>query len=938
MDAQQNASRWSNILSLGFVEEMYDAYRSDPSAVSEEWRRFFSGEDGGNGQLPPAVPRPTHRPSSVFNPAGWALDGRNGRPPDQLASLQDRIDQMVRAYRVRGHMLAELDPLGRPRSWQPELDPAFYGFRDEHYDLTFSARTVGGPDASLTLRQIVDKLRSTYCRHIGVQFMHIDDLDIRHWLQDRMEGCDNRLAVSRLEQLRILTRLTDAVIFEEFIQKKYTGAKSFSLEGAESLIPLLDMAIERAGAQGVKEIVLAMAHRGRLNVLANIIHKSPTQIFREFEDVDPKLHLGRGDVKYHLGYSNDWITMAGRKIHMSLCFNPSHLEYVNPVAMGRARAKQDRGGDDKREQVMVIQIHGDASFAGEGIIQETLNLSELGGYHVGGSLHVIINNQIGFTTGPNQGRSSLYCSAIGKMLQIPIFHVNGEDPESVAQVIQLALDFRNEFKRDVIVDMYCYRRHGHNEGDEPAFTQPLLYGAISKRESVRDAYLKHLLALGEVSEEEADRVGEHRLARLEKELSVARRSDYQPPVQTGGGVWTGYAGGPEKDAPRCKTGVPVARLKELLAAQTKLPDDFHPHRKVSRILKGRAAMATGEKPLDWAAAEALAFATLAVDGHPIRMTGQDCERGTFSHRHAVLHDVETGERYTPLQHLTEDQAGVEICNSPLSESGVMGFEYGYSLDCPSGLVAWEAQFGDFSNVAQVIIDQFIASGEDKWHRLSGLVLLLPHGLEGQGPEHCSARLERYLLLAAEDNIQVVNLTTPAQYFHCLRRQVVRKWRKPLFVMTPKSLLRHPQAVSSLEELAEGGFQRIIPDSLPETETPPRRVLLCSGKVYYELLAAREEKQAFDVALVRVEQIFPLTQEELAESLSVYPDETPVYWVQEEPNNMGAWRYFYCAFGPKIAGRWPLHSVTRPASASPATGSAASHRLEQAELIERAFAE
>jgi 2-oxoglutarate dehydrogenase E1 component len=831
-------------------------------------------------------------------------------------------------------MIAEVDPLGLPRPSPPELDPAYYGISDEDLLRPVSARTLSGTDVA-TVGAVLSRLRNTYCRFIGVQFMHIDDESVREWLQVRMEGTENHLRLSREAQLRILTRLTDAVIFEEFIQKKYVGAKSFSLEGSESLIPLLDLAIEKADEDGINEIVIGMAHRGRLNVLANILGKSPQQIFREFEDVDPQLHEGRGDVKYHLGYSSDWRTAGGHNVHLSLCFNPSHLEYVNPVAVGRMRAKQDRHNDVDRKHGLVVLIHGDAAFAGEGVVQETLNLSELEGYTVGGTIHVIVNNQIGFTTPPSQGRSSVYASGLGKMLHIPIFHVNGEDPEAVAQVIRLALDFRKTFKRDVIVDVWGYRRHGHNEGDEPAFTQPTLYRAISKRKSVREGYIEHLLALHGLTREEADRIAAERRRHLEEELSAARSEDY---IHRGGrstGVWSGYIGGPEPEHSDIDTGVDGRRLSALLERMARLPADFRTDRRIERLLHFRREMAQGERPLDWAAAESLAFASLAAEGMRIRLSGQDVERGTFSHRHAVLHDKEDGQSYVPLQHLTPSQAPVEICNSALSESGVLGFEYGYSLDWPDGLILWEAQFGDFANAAQVIIDQFIASAEDKWNRLSGLVLLLPHGFEGQGPEHSSARLERFLTLAAEDNLQVVYPTTPAQYFHCLRRQVLRPWRKPLVVMTPKSLLRHAAAVSSLDELGAGRFQRIIGDTR-ENSKNVKRVLLCSGKIYYELAAAREEWGRDEAALLRVEQLYPLREETLAAALDRYPDRTPAYWVQEEPENMGAWRYLRIRFGDSLLGRFPFQGVSRPASASTATGSGSTHKLEQLRLIGEAF--
>lgn len=931
---------WPNDSSIAFVEEIYSKYLDDPLSVSEEWRRFFESlairPDGpaGNGHTAGTpLPSPSFRPPSIFNPGSVAsVNGVFGA--SEVAGLQDRVDKLVRAYRVRGHMVARIDPLGLPRPSPPELDPGFHNLTSADMHQHVSSLTLSGADTR-TVREVIETLRRTYCRSIGVQFMHIDQGDVREWLQQRMESSENRLALDRDEQIRIFTRLTNAVSFEEFIQKKYVGAKSFSLEGSESLIPLLDLAIEKAGADGVREIVIGMAHRGRLNVLANIMGKSPRQIFREFEDVDSELHRGRGDVKYHLGYSADWKTAGGQHVHLSLCFNPSHLEFVNPVAEGRMRAKQDRAHDTERERGMVLLIHGDAAFAGQGVVQETLNLSELEAYRTGGTIHVIVNNQIGFTTPPQQARSSIYASGLGKMLQIPVFHVNGEDPEAVAQVIRLALDFRKTFKRDVVIDMYGYRRHGHNEGDEPSFTQPVMYRAIADRESVQEGYLEHLLSLGGMTREEADDIIAERRRHLEEELSVARSDDYVLRPERSTGVWAGYQGGSDSAVPEVDTGVPKKRLVSLLDRLCRYPENLRLHPRIERMLGLRREMATGTRTLDWATAETLAFATLATEGIRIRLSGQDSGRGTFSHRHAVLYDHESGTPYVPLQHLAPGQAPVDVFNSPLSEIGVLGFEYGYSLDCPDGLVMWEAQFGDFSNAAQVIIDQFISSAEDKWMRLSGIVLLLPHGFEGQGPEHSSARLERFLMLAAEDNLQIVYPSTPAQYFHLLRRQVLRPLRKPLVVMTPKSLLRHPKMTSSIDDLSGDRFQRVIPDRMGPAASI-RRVLLASGKIYYDLVEAREQLGRDDVAIVRVEQLYPLQTEHLQMALREIPAGTPVVWVQEEPANMGAWKYIRARYDEMSFAQLPLSGVYRPASASPATGSAASHRQEQQKLVSVAF--
>ncbi|HEY3856107.1 MAG TPA: 2-oxoglutarate dehydrogenase E1 component [Verrucomicrobiae bacterium] len=917
---------------LPFVERLYADFARDPSSVALDWRRYF--EQVRNGEHAEAPRVETTFPAGADSPDSIQTHGR---------PLQYRVNQLVRNYRVRGHNLAAVDPLGRPRPIPPELDINFYGFSAEDMDRQVQSELFP-LNRTLTVREIFKELQDTYCRSIGVQYMHIDNSAIRRWLEERIEGSRNRVELAREEQVRIFTRLTDAVAFEEFIRKKFVGAKSFSLEGCESLIPLLDLAIEKAAEQGIKEIVLGMAHRGRLNVLANILGKSPRQIFREFAD-DPKSFKGHGDVKYHLGYSNDWIAAKGQRVHLSLCFNPSHLEFVNPVALGRARAKQDRfqtaNATAEPGPCLALLIHGDASFAGQGVIQETLNLSQLPGYSVGGTVHVVVNNQIGFTTPPAEGRSCTYATDVARMLQVPIFHVNGEDPEAVAQVVRVAMDFRQTFHRDVFIDMFGYRRLGHNEGDEPAFTQPVLYRAIKSRKSVREGYLDHLLNLGGMTREEAEGIAKQRHDALERELSQAQDETYRPPAEKTliQGIWTrsSFVGGLETEAPEAPTGMDQARLADLLMKQTLPPENFRPHPKIKKFLESRRLMAEGKEPLDWAAAEALAFACTSAEGFRVRLSGQDSARGTFSQRHAVLHDYESGEPYIPLRNLGGKQAPVDILNSPLSETGVLGFDYGYSLDCPDGLICWEAQYGDFVNSAQVIVDQFIASAEDKWNRLSGLVMLLPHGLEGQGPEHSSARIERFLNLGAADNIQIVCPTTPAQYFHCLRRQVVRAWRKPLIVMTPKSLLRDPQCVSTLRDCATGEFQRIIPDSAVDPQQV-RRVLLCSGKIYYELLQQCEALQKKDVAIIRIEELYPLNEPLLQSVLKPFADGTTVWWVQEDPENMGAWRFLRARFGESMFGRFPFGGIRRPPSASPASGSAKIHKRDQKYLIAQAFAD
>ena len=845
---------------------------------------------------------------------------------------QERVDLLVRSYRNRGHVIAQLDPLGRGVAEIEELELQYHGLTEAELDVPFSIRTAEG-GKTLSLRSILEKLRNTYCRSIGVQFMHIDDRRVREWLQFRMEGSENRRALGGEEKRRILTKLTDAELFEQFIAKKFLGAKRFSLEGGESLIPLLDIAIEAAAGFGIEEIVIGMAHRGRLNVLANILGKSPRRIFEEFKDQDAGKAKGGGDVKYHMGYSNDRVTASGRPVHLSLCFNPSHLEVVAPVALGRVRAKQDRKGDAERRRVMGVVIHGDAAFAGQGVVQETLGMSALAGYGTGGTLHVIVNNQIGFTTDPEDSRSSQYATDIARTLDTPIFHVNGEDPEAVAQAVHLAMAFRAEFRRDVVIDMYCYRRHGHNEGDEPSYTQPVMYQWIARQPSVREGYLRRLDELGGVSRDEAATIRKQSVARLEEALRQAEAGAPidEPEVQS---IWRPYRGGPENGVPEAETGVPRASLESLLKAQASVPADFHLHPKLQKLLDGRREMAEGAKPLDWGAGEALAFATLLAEGTHVRLSGQDAARGTFAHRHAVLHDVEDGRHYVPLQNVAPDQARFSVWNSPLNETGVLGFDWGYSLDVPEALVVWEAQFGDFTNVAQVIVDQFISSAEQKWRRLSGLTLLLPHGFEGQGPEHSSARLERFLGLAARDNIQVIVPTTPAQIFHALRRQVRRAWRKPLVVMSPKSLLRLPAAVSSLDELAGGGFERVIPDASGGSPRSARVLLLTSGKLYYELAQARAARSLNDVHIARIEQLYPVPARELQPLLAEYLEQTPIVWVQEEPRNMGAWTFLRLL--ADFWGERRVRCIAREESASPATGSPAAHKREQQGLIEAAL--
>ena len=904
-----------DVSNLAYVEALHRRWRQDPEGVPTAWQRFFAGE-AFNGAAAPAGP-------------SWERAGLfRGTAGSSGGALQHAFDRLLHAYRVRGHRMAALDPLGRRQDTVPELDPAFHGIQAADLEEEVVVGHIS-ERAGRKIGDLVAYLKETYCGTLGAQFMHIQSAEMRDWLVARLEG-DHRQELDRERQRDVFRHLTEAVNFEAFVQRKFLGAKSFSLEGGESLIPLLDLSIDQAATLGTQSVVIGMGHRGRLNVLAHILGKDFWRIFREFQDPDDPDALVSGDVKYHLGYAGTHTTPDGAEVYTSLCFNPSHLSFVAPVVQGRVRAKQDRLADEARAQVLGIVVHGDAAFAGEGIIQETLNMSRLPGYEVGGMLHVIVNNQIGFTTQPDQGRSTMYASDVASMLQIPIFHVNGEDPEAVARAVRIALEYRALFRCDAVIDMYCYRRRGHNEGDEPRFTQPDLYAEIDRRKTVRDGFLDRLIARGSVTREEADEYSERSNARLEAEFERAQAGTDVPAVDTLGGIWSDYYGGPDAYQDEPETALPVDDLRALGTTLTTVPPDFHIMRKLERILDQRRKAVSGERDVDWATAEALAFASLAETGVRVRLTGQDCERGTFSQRHAVWHDEKTASPYSPFSAI--EGGPVEIVNSPLSEMSVVGFEYGYSLDMPEAFVGWEAQFGDFVNCAQVIIDQFLVSAEDKWRRLSGLVLLLPHGFEGQGPEHSSARLERFLTLAAEDNIQIAQPTTAAQFFHLIRRQVLRRWRKPLIVMTPKSLLRKPEAGSPLTDLATGGWQRILPDPEPASKDATQ-VLLVTGKVAFDLLEKRTNpaKQA----IVRLEQIYPLADHYLEEALARHPNATEVIWVQEEPSNMGAWPYIHHRFGDTMLGL-PLRAVTRDESASPATGSGSTHRREQEELISQAL--
>ncbi|EYF08576.1 2-oxoglutarate dehydrogenase E1 component [Chondromyces apiculatus] len=968
-------------VNAGFVEELYAQFVENPASVDPGWRAFFEANGTGNGNgngsalahsaqrraAPAAAPTQAplrEEPQRTSNDAGareletaFAKKlseipaGDTTRDLQVLAqgALQARAYQLVNAYRVRGHLFAHLDPLNRPPATPPELDLTNFGLSAEDLDKPFPTSDLAGVPQVLTLREIIEHLSETYCRTIGVEFNFIESPEERTWLQQQMESTRNRMKLDREAQLRILTKLSDAEIFEQFIHVSYgSGTKRFSLEGAESLIPLLDLLIERGGEHEVGEVVMGMAHRGRLNVLVNIMDKSIREIFAAFEDKDAERNLGSGDVKYHLGYSTDRTLKGGRNVHLTMTFNPSHLEFVNPVVEGRTRAKQDRlltrwaDSAETKKHVMPLLIHGDAAFIGQGVVPETLNMMSLAGYGTGGTIHVIVNNQVGFTTMPDESRSTRYASDIMRMLKVPVFHVNGEDPEAVAHVAQLAIDYRQHFGKDVVIDMYCYRKYGHNEGDEPRFTQPRMYQAIDAKPTVRQVYVQRLVAMGQVTEEAAEEIVLRRREALTSAFDEVKSRGYAPVTYSMAGVWTSYRGGPDSATPEVTTAVPADKLIALSERLLTVPEGFKVHPKVLPMLNARHERLVAGETFDWGTGEMLAYASLLSEKTPVRISGQDAQRGTFSHRHAVLSDAETGARFAPLTQVAEWPARFEVHNSPLSEAGVLGFDFGYSLDYPDGLVIWEAQFGDFLNGAQVIVDQFLTSSEDKWHRLSGLVLYLPHGYEGQGPEHSSARVERFLQNSAEDNIQVCNLTTPAQLFHALRRQVHRPWRKPLVICTPKSLLRVATSskgphrpVSTLQDLAEGRFHRVLADTSNVDPGDVRKILLCSGKVYYDLAIARDARKATDVAILRLEQLFPIN-EELSQALASYKDGTKLVWVQEEPRNYGAWYYINAVLPELLGHRFPVSCVSRAPSASPATGSKASHLLEQKMLVDEAF--
>jgi 2-oxoglutarate dehydrogenase E1 component len=891
-----------------YIEDLFRQYTRDPRSVGADWAHFFAGfELGSNGRgAPSAAP--------------------------EAAPVYGVLD-LIHTYREVGHLIADLNPLGGNLTEHPLLATAELGFTEADLDRTVQCPTFRRQPQA-TVRELIALLKATYCRTIAVEFMYISDKAQRDWLKDHMEPTLNEPRLDAADRQHVLDSLIAAAGFEEFLHTKYVGQKRFSLEGGDVLIPLLDAVIEEVGATGVEEVVMAMPHRGRLNVLANVLRKPYEMVLAEFEgSFLPAAVHGDGDVKYHLGYSRDHTTRAGHKVHLSLLANPSHLEAVNPIAEGIVRAKQMVHRDDSGATVMPLLMHGDAAFSGQGLVTETLGLSELANYHTGGTIHVIVDNQVGFTARPQDYRFTRYASDVAKIIEAPVFHVNGNDPEAAVQAARLAAAFRTRFRIDVIINIVCYRRHGHNETDDPTLTQPTMYSVINQLPTVREIYARRLVEMKVLDAAEVDRRKAELREILEDALNYAR--DFMPRQQVFalGGLWKGYEwAGAEWSA---NTAVPAERLVEIADGARRIPDGFDAHPRQRKLLDDRHTAVAEGTAIDWGCAEMLALGSLLREGANVRLAGQDSGRGTFSHRHAVLTDRVTAERYVPLQHLASDQGWFQVIDSMLSEAAVLGFEYGFSSADPRNLVMWEAQFGDFANGAQVIIDQFISSAESKWQRMSGLVMLLPHGMEGQGPEHSSARLERYLQLSAESNWQVCNLTTPAQYFHALRRQMRRTFRKPLVVMSPKSLLRHKLAVSPLSAFSDGTFQPVLPETAALDAAAVRRVLLCSGKIYYDLLMAREQRDVTDVAIARVEQLYPFPAEAIAAALAPYPAAQQVFWVQEEPWNMGAWHYIYQRLRP-LVGERPLRYIGRDEAASPASGSYKIHGAEQAEIVERAL--
>ncbi|VAX06557.1 2-oxoglutarate dehydrogenase E1 component [hydrothermal vent metagenome] len=913
-----------------FVEAQYAEYLRDPKAVSEDWQDYFQQlQNSAVGE------EPDHQAIR----AQFAHLAQHSQTRctslESSESHQVAVLQLINAYRFRGHQNANIDPLPlREQVPVAELDPTFHKLGNDDMNTRFNTGSLVGP-AEAPLSEILAILRRSYCEHIGVEYMHITDTQQKRWLQQRLEGGADQTTVSATEQRNLLEQLVAASEFEKYLHTRYVGQKRFSLEGAESLIPMLQQLVHQSGEQGATEVVLGMAHRGRLNVLTNILGKSPASLFEEFEGTNGADDAqGSGDVKYHQGFSSD-IQTAGGIVHLALLFNPSHLEIIGPVVGGSVRARQHLRNDSTGGKVLPVLIHGDAAFSGQGVVMENFNMSQARGFSTGGTLHIIINNQIGFTTSnPLDSRSTTYCTEVARLVQAPIWHVNGDDPEAVIRVIKMALDFRMVYRKDVVVDLVCYRRHGHSEADEPAATQPIMYQKIRKHSPVSRLYAEQLIGQAVVSVDDVDEMISRYRARLDAGETVAPQivtSSFEKPYWVD---WTPYADADRNE--QVKTALDTKKISLLVEKMLSLPESLTVHKQVRRIYDERRKMAAAELPLDWGFAETLAYASLVDEGYPVRLSGQDSGRGTFFHRHAIIHDQKDGSSYTPLQHLSEEQADFIVIDSLLSEEAVLGFEYGYSTAAPYSLVVWEAQFGDFANGAQVVIDQFITSGMAKWARLSGLVLFLPHGFDGQGPEHSSARLERYLQLCAENNIQVCVPSEPAQMFHLLRRQMLRKLRIPLIIMTPKSLLRHKLSTSQKSVISEGEFHSVILDFNVSSEQSVRRVVICTGKVFYDLYETRSKRELKNIAILRVEQLYPFPADTLREAVAQYTQADSIVWCQEEPENQGAWLYIQPLLKSILSKGQTLSFAGRPASASPAVGYHKKHIAQLQALVDTAL--
>jgi 2-oxoglutarate dehydrogenase E1 component len=919
-----------------YVEELYDNYLHNPNSIPEEWRNYFEHLPRVSGVVTQDVPHSVIR--SQFEQLGKSRVRLQSAPRDSVSDeheqKQIKLLQLISSYRFRGHQKAKLDPLNLlQRDPVPDLDLGFHGLTQADLDTVFSTGNLFIGKEQATLKEIIDALEKTYCGNIGAEIMHITPLAEKQWLQQRLESVRSNPEFSKEQRLALLERLTAAEGLERHLDSKYPGTKRFGLEGGESFIPLVDALVKRSGTYGAKEIVLGMAHRGRLNALVNVFGKNPAELFAEFDG--KRLVSTSGDVKYHQGFSSNLMTPGG-ELHLAMAFNPSHLEIVSPVVEGSVRARQDRRNDKTGAKVVPIVVHGDAAFAGQGVVMETFQMSQTRAYRTGGTMHIVINNQVGFTTNKKEdARSTDYCTDVAKIIEAPIFHVNGDDPEAVLFVAQLAVDYRYEFKKDVVIDLVCYRRRGHNETDEPSATQPLMYNVIRNLKTTRTLYAEKLVTEGLITQPAADAMTTHYRAALDRGEHVASGLVNEPDRSLFVD-WSPYIGH-NWETP-ANTGYDLKALQAAAHKMCEIPDGIVLQKQVEKIYEDRRKMAGGALSLNWGMAETLAYATLVEQGYPIRMTGQDVGRGTFSHRHAVIHSQKDGSAYVPLAKMLPNQPTFELYDSFLSEEAVLAFEYGYSTTSPKGLVIWEAQFGDFANGAQVVIDQFITSGEHKWGRLSGLTMLLPHGYEGQGPEHSSARLERFLQLSAEHNIQVCYPSTPAQIFHLLRRQAIRPMRRPLVIMSPKSLLRHKLAISSLEELANGSFRNVICD----TQADPKnveRIVLCSGKVYYTLLEEIMKRNQQNIALIRIEQLYPFPEEELKAAISIYKNVKDVYWCQECPMNQGAWYSSQHHLRRVIHELFPhvyLEYAGREASAAPACGYMSAHLEEERQFVEKAL--